>query len=92
MKIIVLGAGMYVTGRDNSGNGTVLSSLSQLSKEVNIERVTVISNSPSSSIEVESATKRINKTLNSSLFVDYYDLVNNRIEELFSNDNYDCTI
>ena len=48
MKIIVLGAGMYVTGRDNSGNGTVLSSLSQLSKEVNIERVTVISNSPSS--------------------------------------------
>ena len=81
MKIIVIGAGMYVTGRNNSGVGTVLSSLSQLSKEVKIEKVTVIANSPSSSVEVESATKRINKTLNSSLFVDYYDLVNNRIEE-----------
>ena len=56
MKIIVIGAGMYVTGRNNSGVGTVLSSLSQLSKEVKIEKVTVIANSPSSSIEVESAT------------------------------------
>ena len=66
MKIIVIGAGMYVTGRNNSGVGTVLSSLSQLSKEVEIEKVTVIANSPSSSIEVENATKRINKSLNSS--------------------------
>jgi hypothetical protein len=39
MKIIVIGAGMYVTGRNNSGVGTVLSSLSQLSKEMKIEKV-----------------------------------------------------
>ena len=92
MKIIVIGAGMYVTGRNNSGVGTVLSSLSQLSKEMKIEKVTVIASSITSSKSVDSAINRINKILNSSLQVDYYDLVNNRIEELFSNDNYDCTI
>ena len=47
MKIIVIGAGMYVTGRNNSGVGTILSSLSQLSKEVEIEKITVIASSKS---------------------------------------------
>ena len=39
MKIIVIGAGMYVTGRHNSGVGTILSSLSQLSKETLIDGI-----------------------------------------------------
>jgi len=92
MKIIVIGAGMYVTGRNNSGVGTVLSSLSQLSKEMKIEKVTVIASSITSSKSVDSAINRINKILNSSLQVDYYDLEHNTIESLFNNDDYDCTI
>ncbi|MBC8555092.1 MAG: Gfo/Idh/MocA family oxidoreductase [Candidatus Brocadiales bacterium] len=92
MKIIVLGAGMYVTGRNKTGVGTVLSALSQLSKEVTIEKVSVIASSTNSAKSVDSAINRINKILNSSLQVDYYDLEQNTIENLFSNENYDCTI
>ena len=92
MKIIVIGAGMYVTGRNNSGVGTILSSMSQLSKEIEIEKITVIASSKTSSKSVDDAMNRINEKLNSSLQVDYYDLEQNTIESLFSNDNYDCTI
>ena len=92
MKIIVIGAGMYVTGRNNSGVGTILSSLSQLSKEVEIEKITVIASSKTSSKSVDDAMRRINKILNSSLQVEYYDLEQNTIESLFSDDDYDCTI
>ena len=56
---------MYVTGRNNSGVGTILSSLSQLSKEIEIEKVTVIASSKASSKSVDGAMKRINKILNS---------------------------
>jgi len=92
MKIIVIGAGMYVTGRNKSGVGTILSSLSQLSKEVEIDNITVIASSKTSSKSVDDAVKRINKTLNTSLHVEYYDLEQNTIEQLFSDDDYDCTI
>ena len=59
MKIIVIGAGMYVTGRNNSGVGTVLSSLSQISKELEIEKVTVVATNLVSSKRAKSAIKRI---------------------------------
>ena len=92
MKIIVNGAGMYVTGRNKSGVGTILSSLSQLSKEVEIEKITVIASSKTSSKSVADAMKRINKILNSSLQVEYLDLEQNSMESLFSDEDYDCTI
>ena len=46
MKILVLGAGMYVTGRNNSGNGTVLSSLVQLSKQLTISEIVIVARKP----------------------------------------------
>jgi len=92
MKIIVIGAGMYVTGRNNSGVGTVLSSLSQISKELEIEKVTVVATNLVSSKKAKSAIKRINKKLNSSLRVDHYNLNENNLESLFNIDSYDCTI
>jgi len=92
MKIIVIGAGMYVTGRNNSGVGTVLSSLSQLSKELEIEKVTVAAKSKSSSKSVENAINKINSKLESSLIVDYYQLKDNNLESLFGIDDYDCII
>ena len=52
MKIIVIGAGMYVTGKNNSGVGTILSSLSQLSKEVEIEKITVQGESGAGAVKV----------------------------------------
>ena len=38
MKILIIGAGMYVTGRDNTGVGTILSSIAESSKNINIEK------------------------------------------------------
>ena len=41
MKILIIGAGMYVTGRDNTGVGTILSSIAESSKNINIENISV---------------------------------------------------
>mgnify|MGYP001269320057 CR=1 FL=1 len=48
MKVLILGSGMYVTGKNYSKSGTILSSVLQSSKLVPIEEVVVISYSQSS--------------------------------------------
>ena len=69
MNILILGSGMYVTGRNSTGTGTVLSSLAQTSKSMKIEEVLMISKSKSSEANVAEAAQRINKKLNSKLNV-----------------------
>jgi len=92
MNILIIGSGMYVTGRNNSGVGTILSSLSQLSKEIEIEKVTVVTRSKGSSKLVDEALLRISNILNSSLQVSCYNLEKNPIESIFETEEYDCTI
>jgi D-galacturonate reductase len=67
MKILVIGSGMYVTGRQNTGTGTILSSLTESSKEGLISSVTVVSRSAASEKDVSDAAYRINKLLQTSL-------------------------
>ncbi len=67
MKILVLGAGMYVTGRGGSGVGTVLASLVQASKQIEIESITVAAKSPGNKKIVADAVKRNNAKLGASL-------------------------
>ena len=43
MNILVVGAGMYVTGRHTSGPGSALGSIGELSKTLNIDSITVVS-------------------------------------------------
>ena len=60
---------MYVTGRNGTGTGTILSSLAQSSKTINIEEVIVVSKSKSSETHVAEAMQRINTKLNTNLSV-----------------------
>src|SRR6185436_17002648 len=76
MRILIAGSGMYVTGRNGTGTGTVLSSLAQSSAEMGIEEVVVVSKSGASGEEVTKATARINALLGTSLKVSFHALGN----------------
>lgn len=52
MKILVLGSGMYVTGRGGTGPGTVLSALAETSKSLSMEEVVVIARSANNKKDV----------------------------------------
>ena len=58
MRVLVIGAGMYVTGRDGTGVGTILSSLAESSRTIEIEKVTVVARSESNRVTVDEATNR----------------------------------
>lgn len=82
MKILIVGSGMYVTGRDGSGTGTVLASLAQLSKETAVEQVYVVSRNESSRYGVEEAAGRINALLSTNLRIEFCALNDNHKEVL----------
>ena len=67
MRILIIGSGMYVTGRDGTGTGTILSSLAQSSMAFALEEVVVVSQSQESAKAVSDAANRINGILKSSL-------------------------
>jgi len=67
MKILIIGSGMYVTGRNNSGTGTVLAAVAQLSKEVPVEKVYIVSRNESSKQGVDEAVQRINNILDTNI-------------------------
>lgn len=71
MKVIVLGAGMYVTGREDSGNGTVLASLIQLSKKIKIEKIAIIARKKGNKIVVDKAASKIKQLLGNNVIVEY---------------------
>ena len=73
MRLLIVGSGMYVTGRDGTGTGTILSSLAQFSKSSVIE-VVVVSKSKESAAAVAEATRRINALLKSVLKVSFSSL------------------
>lgn len=95
MNVLVVGAGMYVTGRNNTGVGTILSSLAETSKKMNIELVTVAARSSSGEGDVKTAAERINSKIGSGLNTEYIALGDNDLEGLAritSSKNYDCAI
>lgn len=70
MKILVIGAGMYVTGRGGSGVGTVLSSLAEASRQMPID-VVVASTTAANENVVNDAMARINGQLGTALVVEH---------------------
>jgi len=78
MKILVVGAGMYVTGRHGTGVGTILASLAQMSRERPIEEVLVVARSPANEPLVAEAAARLNGTLGTQLQVRYRNLADGR--------------
>jgi len=71
LNILVVGAGMYVTGRGTTGLGTVLPALAQISRKVAIGKVFVVATRPDNAALVQSLTGRINQMLDASLQVEY---------------------
>ena len=71
MKVLVIGAGMYVTGRDGSGEGTILAALTQGAKKFAIDEVVVVARSHDDGNAVKSAARRIGALLDSSLECSY---------------------
>ena len=69
MRILVVGAGMYVLGRGTAGFGTVLPALAQASKQIQIDEVTICSTSSRGQADVARAATEVNRRLGSSLKV-----------------------
>ncbi len=85
MKILIIGAGMYVSGRNGTGNGTILSALAQTSKHLPIEEVCITSPSAGNAIVVSEASARINKLLGTELMV-RFEVLESSIPNLASYD------
>jgi len=91
MKVLVVGAGMYVTGRHGTGEGTILASLAQASKEVMLERVDVIARNPANKNIVEETVRKINGRIGSNLKTTYHSV--SSVEDYLSqNKKYDAAI
>jgi len=96
VRVLVLGAGMYVTGRDGTGHGTVLSSLFQYARRSPVSKVTVVARSPGNGPKVADAAERIAKLLRTSLAVSYQTIQGSDLERdtarLCEAGRYDCAI
>lgn len=95
MRVLVVGAGMYVTGRGGTGTGTVLSSLAETSKTVKIDQVVVAARHRTNRSVVADAVARINKTIGSDLKVGYEAIEGNAekgIRVLCRKARFDCAI
>jgi predicted dehydrogenase len=95
MNILIAGAGMYVTGRFHSGHGTILSSIFESSKSINIDLVTIIARGEENKTEVENTTKRINERLNTNVKVEFIKISgdpDNLPEEVLNVRSFDCAI
>lgn len=91
MKVLVIGAGMYVTGRNNSGEGTILASLAQISREIDIEVIDIVARNPKNSAIIRNAADRINQKLGSHLNVCYHPVASVS-EYLSANNRYEAAI
>lgn len=86
---------MYVTGRNNTGTGTVLSSIAELSKAVTFERITIASKSAASREDVRRSAERINRILGTDVEVDFKALGTKplaRLNEICEKEGYDMAI
>jgi predicted dehydrogenase len=91
MKILVIGAGMYVTGRYGTGEGTILASLAQASCDLKIERVDIIARNPLNENIIKDATDRINQRIGANLITTYHSISSVK-DYLNLNSDYDAAI
>lgn len=72
MNVLILGSGMYVTGKNHAKTGTVLSSIIQSSKVLTIEKIIVVSYSKSSENHTLNSAECANAMLNTNVPVSFY--------------------
>jgi D-galacturonate reductase len=71
VKVLVVGAGMYVTGRGTDGIGTLLPALVQFARRGPLESVTVLATREAAASGVPEAAARVNALLGARLPVQY---------------------
>jgi D-galacturonate reductase len=71
VKILVVGAGAYVTGRGTGGQGTVLPALAEASRTLPLDEVTICATRADGEAEVAAAASRVNRALGTALRVHY---------------------
>ncbi|MEM9695744.1 MAG: Gfo/Idh/MocA family oxidoreductase [Myxococcota bacterium] len=71
LRLLVVGAGMYVTGRDGTGVGTVLASLCEASRTLPIASVEVIATSRGNRAIVQDKAAELNQRLGTALPIRY---------------------
>jgi predicted dehydrogenase len=91
LNILIVGSGMYVTGRGTKGLGTVLPALAQISRTVAVERVVVVATREDNAPNVYALTGRINQLLGTSLRVEYRAIHGSLIETI-RDLSIDCAI
>jgi predicted dehydrogenase len=91
MRILVVGAGMYVLGRGTSGLGTILPSLLQLSKQIDVDEVVVCSTSAAGQAAVGQAARETNRRLGTSVRVTHQ-MVDEALSAARGPQPYDCAI
>ena len=95
MRILVIGAGMYVTGRNGTGPGVVLSSLAETSKRIPIQEVVVCTKHEENHSTVKAAAARINQLLGSDLGVRHIAISGSptdAVRNLWNEHPFDCAI
>jgi len=80
--VLIVGAGMYVTGRGTSGLGTVLPALAQISRQLALGSVTIVAMQPENAELVNRVAAQINQALGTSLRVEYRAIRGSLIETI----------
>jgi D-galacturonate reductase len=71
VKIVVIGAGRYVTGRGTTELGTILPALIEATRSEPIESITICGRKPDGASEIATAAHAINSKLGTSVTVSY---------------------
>jgi predicted dehydrogenase len=71
LNVLIVGAGMYVTGRGTFGLGTVLPALAQISRRLALGKVTIVATQRENAEVVNRVAAQINQALGTSLQVEY---------------------
>ena len=96
MNVLVVGAGMYVSGRGTSAPGTVLASLAQASRELPIESVTVVARNPENAGHISRTLENLNTRLGTRLTCTYRpidgDRMRSELPSIMRDTPFDCAI
>jgi predicted dehydrogenase len=71
MNLLIVGCGMYVTGRGGTGMGTILASVMQAFGDDDVHSITICATSPANADVVAEASRRLGTALGLSMTIPY---------------------
>jgi predicted dehydrogenase len=96
MRVLVIGSGMYVTGRGAPMLGIVIPALAEVSRTLPLERVLIAARDNTNAAHVKSSTDKVNAILSTRLKTEYTTIPGRDLEretaELCAAEHFDCAI